>query len=217
MTTKVPRPILATGLVSGILTLLLAGCSGNGTGRSSFAGGVDASPGATATVTDLSPTSATLGLSSLVLSANGLGPLVFGTQAARTLAELTQALGQAEKPTLVPPGSSCGATRMFQWGNLHVLVNEVIAGAGATAGLVGWSLNGGVTHPADLRTDKGIGIGSTLAAVRSAYGPDFKIVQTEPTPVFNITTPTGSIAGQLDGVGAANTVRALWAGTFCGE
>jgi hypothetical protein len=217
MTTKVPRPILAAGLVAAILTLLLAGCTSNGTGRSSFAGGVDAFPGATTTVTDSSPPSATLGRSSVVLSANGLGPLMFGTQAARALAELTQALGQAEKPTLVPAGSSCGATRMFQWGNLHVLVNEVIAGAGATAGLVGWSLNGGVANPIDFRTDKGIGIGSTLAAVRSAYGPDFKIVQTEPTAVFNITTPSGPIAGMLDGVGAANTVRVLWAGTFCGE
>jgi hypothetical protein len=162
MTTKVPRPILAAGLVAAILTLLLAGCTSNGTGRSSFAGGVDAFPGATTTVTDSSPPSATLGRSSVVLSANGLGPLMFGTQAARALAELTQALGQAEKPTLVPAGSSCGATRMFQWGNLHVLVNEVIAGAGATAGLVGWSLNGGVANPIDFRTDKGIGIGSTL-------------------------------------------------------
>jgi hypothetical protein len=213
MTAKRLHHVLITVLVAVIPTLLLAGCS-QGPARSSFAGGVTST---SAAAPDSSSTTIALSPSSLVLSADGLGPVTFGTQAARALGDLTRALGQAEKPIPVAAGSSCGATRMFQWRNLHVLVNEVIARSGTTAGFVGWSLATGAPNALDLKTGSGIGIGSTVGALKAAYGQQFSIVQNEPTPIFNVTTPNGVITGQLDGVGPANRVRSLRAGTFCGE
>jgi hypothetical protein len=216
MTARRLRHVLITVLAAAVPTLLLAGCS-QGPARSSFAGGVGASTSTTAAAPESSSTTAPLSVSSLVLSANGLGPVMFGTQAARALGALTGAMGQAEKPTPVATGSSCGATRMFQWRNLHVLVNEVIGGSGTTAGLVGWSLGAGAPNAFDLKTAAGIGIGSTLEALKAAYGQHFSIVQNGPAPVFNVTTPSGVITGQLDGPGATNRIRSLRAGTFCGE
>jgi len=216
MTTTGARRLLIPTLTALTLALLLAGCD-HGPAASSLAGGVTPPAPAGTGTTDSPPAGPPLSVSSLAPAADGLGPVIFGTEAARALAELTQALGPSEKPTLVAAGTSCDATRMFQWRNLQVLVNEVMPGAGTTAGFVGWSLTAGGRVPLSLKTDKGVGIGSTLAALRSTYGGNLAIVQTEPVPVFTITTPAGVITGQLDGQAPASTVRTLRAGTFCGD
>src|SRR5207253_1035101 len=52
---------------------------------------------------------------SIVLAADGLGTLTFGTNAARTINVLIQALGQPDKNTPLPVGTACGATRRLQW------------------------------------------------------------------------------------------------------
>jgi hypothetical protein len=215
MTTSRARRFVTSTLVALTVALLLSGCS-HGPSRSSLAGGV-APPAPADTATTESPTtSPPLTASSLVLAADGLGPLTFGIQAARALGALTQALGQSDPPTAVAASPSCHATRMFHWRNLAVLVNEVMPGAGTTAGLVGWSVSVGSRDALSMKTDKGIGVGSTLAALRSAYGAAVVITPAEPTPGFTISTPTGKITGELNGQAPGSTIRTLRAGTACG-
>ena len=158
------------------------------------------------------PTTATTALSmaALVLTADGIGPLPFGMQVARAVSGLTQALGRAETVTNVPPGADCGATRMFRWKDLDVLVNEVSARSGGTPGLAGWSV-GAAASSVGLKTDKGIGIGSTAAAVRAAYGPAVTMAGT----TLEIRAGNGVITGELDGGSDAARVKKLSAGVSC--
>ena len=202
-------------LIALSLTLLLAGCT-SGNGHSSLTGGVVTTSAAPSPATDPSTTSPPLTAASMVLSADGLRPLSFGTQAAHALSALTQALGHAETVTRVTPGSTCGATRTFRWKNLDVFVNEVGPGSGALAGIVGWSLGAPAPASLDLRTDRGIGVGSTVAAVKAAYGASVSLVRAAPGAVVKITAPSGVITGQADGLGDANKVQSLRAGVFCG-
>jgi hypothetical protein len=201
-------------LVIAGLTILTSACS-NGKERASFTGGVEAPAETHIPVTDASTTTTALAARSLVLAPDGLGPLAFGTQAAQALHALTQALGRAENWTVVPAGAACAATRIFSWKNFDVLVNEVTAASGSMRGLVGWRLRGTGPTSLGVKTETGIGIGSTLTAVKAAYGESANIVQGEPSPTLNITTPNGVIAGDLDGLGDANRIQALRAGTDC--
>lgn len=200
-------------LVAAALTILTTACS-NDNERASFAGGVDAPAESQTPAADASTTTTPLSAASIALSPDGLGPLTFGTQAARALHGLTEAFGRAENWRLVPAGAACAATRIFTWKNLDVLVNEATAESGSTRGLVGWTLRG--TKPTlDLRTDRGIGIGSTVAAVRAAYGDTHKIVQDEHGPLLTIPGSSGLITGDLDGLGDASRIQTLRAGTVC--
>lgn len=159
------------------------------------------------------PTTATTALSmtALVLAPDGIGPLPFGMQAARAMSGLTQALGRAEKVTPVPTNANCGATRMFRWKDFDVLVNEVSSRSGGTPGLVGWSLGATAPPSVGLKTDKGIGIGSTVAAVRAAYGSAVTITG----PTLEIRGANSVITGELAGPGDAARVKTLRAGVSC--
>jgi hypothetical protein len=196
------------------LTLLTAACS-SGKGGASFAGNVDPKPPASSPDTEITTSTTGLNPAELVLSADGLGPLRFGTQAAQALSGLTQAFGRAAPPTRITD-AACGATRIFKWNNLAVLVNETSGRFGTPAGLVGWSLGAEAPSPLGLKTDKGIGIGSTVKALKAAYGNSVAIASADKGPAFRITTASGVVAGELDALGDAGKVRSLQAGTVCG-
>jgi hypothetical protein len=159
------------------------------------------------------PTTATTALSmtALVLASDGIGPLPFGMQAARAMNGLTQALGRAETITPVPPGSNCAATRVFRWRDFDVVINEASARSGGTPGLVGWSVGAAAPSSVGLKTDKGIGIGSTLAAVKAAYGPAVTVAGA----TFAIRGANSLIRGELDGGSDAARVKTLRAGVTC--
>lgn len=197
-------------VVAAGLMLLASGCSSGGKERPSFSGSVETTVPEPASAA--STTTPPLSASSLVLAADGLGPVTFGTQAAVAMGRLTQALGRAEEPTLIPPGSGCDATRIFRWKNFAVLINEVSARSGGKPGLVGWALGAPAPDSLDIKTDKGIGVGSTVAALKAASGTSVTI-----TPgAFEIAAPNGAITGALDGQGDTAKVKALQAGTVCG-
>lgn len=163
-----------------------------------------------------STTTTTLTVEQLVLGPDGLGPVTFGTQAARALNALTQALGRAEAVNHVPAGARCDATRIFSWKDLDVAVNEVGASSGGRPGLAGWLLRAGEAPTLGLTTENGIGLGSTVAAIKAAYGSSVSVAAGGSGPVVTITTPTGVITGELDGPGEEGKVRALRAGEYCG-
>jgi hypothetical protein len=155
----------------------------------------------------------------IVLLADGLGgELQFGdVNAARTINLLRQALGEPEKNQPLPAQSTCGATRRLQWGNLQVLVNEVTSVSGAgRPGFAGWYLGAPSATTHDLKTEKGVGIGSTVASLKAAYGADVSVARGEAGPGFSVTLPTGIMLGQLDALTDAGKVRNIQAGNYCG-
>jgi hypothetical protein len=158
--------------------------------------------------------STALSLAAVVPAPDGLGALLFGTQAARAMNGLTQALGRAEKVIVVPEGANCGATRVFRWKDFDVLINEVTARSGGNPGLVGWAMGAAAPAPLGLKTDKGIGIGSTVAAVKAAYG-SVTVAQGANGPTLVIRAANGVISGDLDGPGDASRVKTLRAGASC--
>lgn len=207
------RIIRRAVLVAAVLAALTTAC-GTDKERASFSGGVDTPVGSLTPGTDGSTTTTTLTAGSVVLSSDGLGPVAFGTQAARAMDGLTQALGRADSWGAVPAGLACAATRVFTWKNFDVFVNEVTAGSRSRPGLVGWAIRN-AEPTLNLKTERGISVGSTVAAVKAAYGDNMKILPGELGPTLSITDATGSITGELDGLGDANKVRTLRAGTAC--
>jgi len=206
--------IAATGLM-----ILAAGCGGGGSKQpaSTAGGSVETTTMPPSAVAE-APTSSTMPLraDALALSADGVGPVRFGTQAAVAMGRLTQALGPAEKVTPISAAAACGATRIFTWKNFSVLINEVSARSGGQPGLVGWRLGDPASGALKMETDKGISVGSNVAAAKAAYGPSVTIANGPQGSTLQIAGANGSITGELDGRGDAAKVRALQAGTVCG-
>ncbi|MGH9012239.1 MAG: hypothetical protein ACRDYF_20710, partial [Acidimicrobiia bacterium] len=83
-------------------------------------------------------------------------------------------------------------------------------------GFVGWFLGPLTGAALDVKTDKGIGIGSTVAQIKAAYGTDQQIARGEQGWGFTATAPGGIIIGQLDGGADGNKVKNIQAGNYCG-
>jgi len=83
--------------------------------------------------------------------------------------------------------------------------------------LAGWYLGAASPTKLDFKTEKGITIGSTVAALRAAYGTDLNVARGEQGPGYNITLSKGIILGQLDDLEDTGKVKNIQAGNFCGE
>ena len=197
-----------------ILVVLAPACT-KGSENASFSGGVENFAESKSVVPEASTTTTTFTAASIVLSPDGLGVLPFGKQAAQALGGLTQALGRAEDWRPISAPSACDATRIFTWKNFDVLVNETTMSSGGVRGLVGWVLRSGGPDALPFRTDRGIGIGSTVAALEAAYGEAVSVGSVTGQPTATITFPSGVMIGELDGLGPKSTIRSLWAGTPC--
>jgi len=195
--------------------VLLAGAACSGGGKKETTTTTSAP-----TTTSTAPTTTTGNLTKeqIVLGADGVGGVKFGTNSAHTINRFMQALGNPEKNTPLPAGTACGATRRLQWANFQVLVNEVTSTAGAgRPGFVGWFLGPATGTALDFKTDKGIGVGSTVAALQAAYGPDVSVQgRGEQGPGFTITQPTGIIVGLLSAATADGKIKNIQAGNYCG-
>ncbi|HEV7685351.1 MAG TPA: hypothetical protein VGQ80_02205 [Acidimicrobiia bacterium] len=202
-------------VVLSVVLLAAAGCS---------KGNKDAT-----TTTTLAPTTAPtesttttvpMAKESIVLAPDGLGAsLPFGTNSASTIKLLMQALGQPEKNTPLPAGQACGATRRLTWANFQALVNEVVSSSGAgRPGFAGWFLGPAGPNALPFKTEKGsITVGSTVAALKAAYGADVAVQRGEQGYGFTITLlPKGLILGQVDGQTDASKVKNIQAGNYCG-
>jgi hypothetical protein len=142
-----------------ILALLLAGCGGAGSGDN------QAAPADTA-VAPVSPERPAKAAPAAgpVLTAEGFGPLRIGM----TRAEVVKALGEDDDPEAVggPDPASCDEFRPARAPrDMLVMIEE--------GRLTRISLIDG----AKVKTDRGLGLGATAAAVRAVYG---SAVQAEP-------------------------------------
>ena len=210
MTTIRRRAVL---LALPVVLLTGAACSGGDKGATTTTTTPE-----TTTSTAATTTTAALTKEQIVLGADGVGAVKFGTNAAHTIARFMQALGQPEKNQPLPAGSTCGATRRVVWGNFQVLVNEVTSMSGAgKPGFAGWFLGPLAGAALDFKTDKGIGVGSTVAALKAAYGPDVIVAgRGEEGPGYTITQPTGIILGLLTSAADTGKIKDIQAGNYCG-
>ncbi|MGH9035107.1 MAG: hypothetical protein ACRD0O_05030, partial [Acidimicrobiia bacterium] len=210
-----------TGAVAVMVLLVLAACDDGG--EKSATPPADR-PTATTTSTTSAPSSTTSapgdpGTPSIQLAPDGLGALPFGTAEAQVRALLTQAFGPPDSDDVLPAGScSSGATRSVSWGDLHVLFGP---DGGGKPTAVGWTY-GTDDPPAApvLATGDGISLGSTLAQLRAAYGAGVEVTEDEALGAVRFSVAGSryqlSLSGLLTGTADTDTVRALFAGSYCG-
>lgn len=203
-------------LLSGLL-IAGAACGGADKKDNGNTGGTPTSIPLTTESTAPTTTTAPLTREAIVLAGDGVGPLKFGNPAANTIRRFMDALGQPEKNQPLPAATACAATRRLQWGNFQVLVNEVGAtSAAGRPGFAGWFLGAAGGAPLDFKTDKGIGVGSTVGQLKAAYGTDVTVARGEAGPGFTVTVPGGIMLGQLDALTDAGKIRNIQAGNYCG-
>lgn len=170
----------------------LAACSGNGdqgAATSSTTGGA----------------ATTTGAGQAVLAPDGLGVANFGDPADAAVAKLTAAFGAPQRD-FAPPDCAPQITRSLEWDALHVDLNQTFVG-------YTYSTAGGPP----VRTAAGIGQGSTVAQLKSAYGSKLALEEGIESSTFTITLPAGSILGFVSGTEGTDPVESLYAGTVCGE
>src|SRR5688572_20829113 len=196
--------------------VLFAGSACGGDGDKESATTTTAAP--TTTSTAATTTTAVLTKDQIVLAADGVGAIKFGNNSANTIRRFMDALGEPEKNTPLPAGTACGATRRLHWANFQVLVNEVTSASGAgKPGFTGWFLGPPTAAPLDLKTEKGITVGSTVAELKTAYGDDLTVAgRGEEGPGFTITAPGGIMLGLLTAGSDAGKVKDIQAGNYCG-
>lgn len=152
----------------------------------------------------------------VVLGPEGLGVVAFGDPAGEVVAELTGLLG---RPTDDRPLGSCPtgeAERLVEFAELAVLIGD----REGTARFVAWDVGEPSGAIPVLQTAEGIGVGATLADVRSVYGDRLEMAADDPFgPSFEIgVPPPGRLGGTLTGTTATDTVATLRGGAAtCGE
>jgi hypothetical protein len=184
-------------------------------------------------------------LASIRLRPDGLGVAAFGAAEREALDRLERHLGAPDErgswSGATPFGTCPGPVRAVRWGRLYVLftTGPTRYAAGGRWHLFAYQVDtiqrtkvdpgyNGPTPPPEPpplrgyspRTAAGIGFGSTLAQVRSAYGRRVEVSFGEPGMVHRIRVDFGA-AGDLwgslsDGTSSA-TVTGLEAGATCGE
>lgn len=160
------------------------------------------------------------GASTTRLRPDGIGQVDFGAPEAQVRAALTQAFGTPEADDLLPDGScSGGATRSVSWGDLNVLFGPDAEGKPT---LYGWTY-GTDEPPATpaVATGEGIRVGSTRDELQAAFGARVKVTEDQTIGAVRFTVGGSRyqlpLAGVLTGPAATDTVRALFAGSYCGE
>jgi hypothetical protein len=181
----------------------------------------------------------------VVLRADGLGVVAFGSAEQDAMAALQGRLGPpAERGSwngATPFGTCPGPVRAARWGRLYVLFTN---GATRYAPDGRWHLfayqvdavqrskldpqYSGPTPPPEPpplhgyspRTAAGIGFGSTVAELRAAYGGGVRISFGTPGNIYRFRIaqgPAGELSGSLSGGEPGATVTGLEAGAVCGE
>jgi hypothetical protein len=165
-------------------------------------------------------------LDALALNPTGIGDLTFGGDADETVAQLALVLGDPTEDTgWTPSFETCPGTeaRVVRWTSLQAFF---------TNGATEWApegtrhffhysqstlAGGGVLI--DLTTSNGIGINSTLAELREAYG-DQATISDDPVfgPFWEVDVPgAGVLWGTAGATGDNGMIDSINGGSGCGE
>ena len=146
----------------------------------------------------------------VVLGPDGLGVVNFGEEADQVVAELSALLG---RPSDDRPLGSCPSgevERLVEFAELAVLVGR----RQGTPRFVAWDLGPPSGALPALTTAEGVGVGTTLAALRAAYGDRLEVSGDDPFgPSFEVRVPApGRLTGNLTGTTTSDTVATLGGG-----
>ncbi|HKZ20707.1 MAG TPA: hypothetical protein VJQ57_11405 [Acidimicrobiia bacterium] len=163
-------------------------------------------------------------LASLFLAGDGIGEIELGTPAEAAITQFSATLGPPDDDTEWTSSlGTCPGTesRIVRWSSLQIFLTN-----GETAWATephffhyGQSLAAGGGEYLDLRTQKGIGIGSTISELKLAYG-EAVVVGDDPAfgPYWEVTeTDPSYLWGTATGVGDDSVIDALSGGAGCGE
>jgi len=158
-----------------------------------------------------------------VLRPNGIGDAAFGVDPDGTVAYVSSIIG---KPTVdtgwVDPLSvgACPGTELRQvtWNDLVLLFSDESPFASGRRNFFAYTYGPSFTgqiNPAGLKTDAGIGIGSTVAELQATY-PGVVINPADSFGGPNFLINDG-LYGFLSGVDPTDTVTSILGGQGCGE
>lgn len=198
------------------LSLVGAGCAGDDDGLTRAEPTPTTAPATTGTTASGPTTSAPLATTApaagdVVLAPDGLGVAAFGDEAEAVLAGLAAVLGPPGDDRPLGSCPSGEADRLVQFAELGVLFDG--------GRFVAWDVGPASGALPPLATAEGVGVGSSIAQLRAAYGERLRLDPEDPFgPVFEVATPPpGRLAGTLTGTGPADTVATLSGGTAsCG-
>ena len=159
-----------------------------------------------------------------MLRANGLGDAAFGAEPDGVVAYVSAIIGAPTVDTgWIDPLSvgACPGTELRQvsWGDLVLQFSDVSSVTSGRRHFFSYSYGPafvpGAIAPAGLKTEAGIGVGSTVADLSGTY----------PTAVINPGTDLGGpnflindgLAGFLTGITPTDTVTSVLGGQGCGE
>ena len=162
------------------------------------------------------------------LSRDGLGVASFGDDAEDALARLREAMGKPNTLSKWLPmerslwGACPGSeVRGAKWGDLLVLFSDR-SELSDERHVSGWFLGGASVYGrTTLRTPEGIGLGSTVAELRTAYGDRLSMESADLGTRFSVEPAEGEkagsriLAGTISGEADDDTVRTLRGGLPC--
>lgn len=151
------------------------------------------------------------GTGGVSLSGSSLGPTSLGTPSDTAVASMKKALGPPSRD-LRNPGARCpGPDRLVSWGRFSLYFSG--------GKLAGWGYDSEPAGPPQLTTPAGITIGSSVAALRKAYGQKLTLHPADtPFPAgFSVPQSGGDLTGTLTGTADTDTTTSLAFGLVCGE
>lgn len=207
----------ATGTTGGAGPSATTGSAPEGTTTTTAAAGATSGPSTSAGTAPAHP--------DVPLRADGLGVTAFGDMPEYALAALTAALGEPSSDTTEPAFSSYGTCpgttlRAVGWGGLVVLITDGATAYGIESGPHFFAYMYRSDDSLGLATPEGIGLGSTVAEVRAAYGEQVRVNPEQEVfgPSFEVGAyGPGGVYGLLDGTDDTSTVTEVAAGQPCGE
>lgn len=178
------------------------------------------------TTTSTTTTTTTTTLPPLVLRGDGLGLVEFGATVEETLEAVGSILGGADADSGWVSATGTFGTcpgslvRVVRWASLRLFFSDGPTEFGEEMRHFFFYSQSPVETEAviDLKTEKGIGIGSTVAELRTAYGPDASITSDARFGVtFAIDTGSpGLLSGTLTESIDTGQVTSLAGGFGCG-
>lgn len=140
--------------------------------------------------------------------------LPFGTSENRLIEIINNTLESKAVNIVVNTECGAGPLKMVAWSNGLTLVfqeNNTKSAAPKTDWLFqGWSIDGTKEGAQKLTTMAGIGIGSTLAEMQSAYE-----IEVKKTSLGREFSTASGLFGILDGAGKDAKIIHLWSGVSC--